>query len=81
MTNNYTTLNKLPLNQTGIVKEIIGDNQIKRRMLDLGIINGTEITALFQSPSGEPRAYLIKGATIALREESARQVSVQKVGK
>jgi ferrous iron transport protein A len=38
-------------------------------MLDLGIIDGTEIEPLYKSPSGNPIAYLIRGAVIALRSD------------
>jgi ferrous iron transport protein A len=38
-------------------------------MLDLGIINGTEIEPLYKSPAGNPVAYLIRGAVIALRND------------
>ena len=39
----------------------------RRRMLDLGLIPGTEVTAEMRSPSGDPTGYRIRGAVIALR--------------
>ena len=50
--------------------------QERRRLLDLGLLPGTEVTAELRSPSGDPTAYRIRGATIALRAEQARLVSV-----
>ncbi|HSH36614.1 FeoA family protein, partial [Schnuerera sp.] len=50
---------------------------IRRRMLDLGLIHGTNVKSLIQSPTGDPTAYEIRGATIALRSEEASQIFVE----
>lgn len=52
---------------------------LRRRMLDLGLVPDTEIDVIRQSPLGDPIAYGIKGAQIALREEEARYVVVEKI--
>lgn len=49
----------------------------RRRMLDLGLIPDTDIEVIRQSPLGDPTAYEIKGAQIALREEEAKQIVVK----
>jgi DtxR family transcriptional regulator, Mn-dependent transcriptional regulator len=51
----------------------------RRRLLDLGILPGTQITAEFESPSGNPVAYKIRGAVIALRENQAKSVKVKQL--
>jgi ferrous iron transport protein A len=48
----------------------------RRRMLDLGLICGTEIEPLYQSPFGSPVAYLIRGAVIALRSDVSSMILV-----
>ena len=48
----------------------------RRRMLDLGLVSGTEIEAVQKSPAGDPVAYLIRGAVIALRNEDAGKILV-----
>jgi DtxR family Mn-dependent transcriptional regulator len=48
----------------------------RRRLLDLGILPGTIIQAEFTSPSGDPMAYRIRGALIALRKEQASLIHV-----
>ncbi len=48
----------------------------RRRILDLGVINGTEIETLYKSPSGNPVAYLIRGAVIALRSDMTDKIIV-----
>lgn len=52
----------------------------RRRFLDLGILPGTQITAEMRSPSGEPTAYQIRGALIALRTEQANLIYVEPHG-
>lgn len=52
---------------------------MRRRMLDLGLIPDTEVEVIRQSPLGDPIAYGIKGAQIALREEEAKHVMVENI--
>jgi DtxR family Mn-dependent transcriptional regulator len=49
----------------------------RRRMMDLGILPGTTIEVEMASPSGDPTAYKIRGALIALRKEQAQLIQVE----
>ena len=69
-------LNKLPIGKKANVTSLTAHGTIRRRMLDLGIINGTEIEPLYRSPSGNPVAYLIRGAVIALRSDVSDKIMV-----
>jgi DtxR family transcriptional regulator, Mn-dependent transcriptional regulator len=48
----------------------------RRRLLDLGVVPGTRIVAEFASPGGDPAAYRIRGALIALRRVQAELIQV-----
>ena len=48
----------------------------RRRLLDLGVVRGTKIEAAFRSAAGDPVAYRIRGAIIALRREQAEWVRI-----
>ncbi len=50
----------------------------RRRMFDLGILPGTIITAETRSPSGDPTAYIIRGALIALRQQQAQMIKIKR---
>lgn len=50
----------------------------RRRLLDLGVVRGTEIRAEMRSAGGDPMAYRIRGALIALRREQASWVLVER---
>lgn len=48
----------------------------RRRLMDLGIVPGTVIEVDMRSPMGDPTAYRIRGAAIALRKEQAEHVHI-----
>lgn len=49
---------------------------MRRRLLDLGLIPGTEVTCLGASPLGDPRTYLVRGKMIAIRARDAGSVVI-----
>ncbi|MEE9562004.1 MAG: FeoA domain-containing protein, partial [Thermoanaerobaculia bacterium] len=51
----------------------------RRRMLDLGLLPGTVVTAEIRSPGGDPTGYRIRGAVIALRQEQADQIQIERM--
>jgi DtxR family Mn-dependent transcriptional regulator len=51
----------------------------RRRLLDVGILPGTEIRAEISAPSGDPTAYRVRGAAIALRREQADLIQVERI--
>jgi DtxR family Mn-dependent transcriptional regulator len=51
----------------------------RRRLLDLGVVKGTEIRAELASALGDPIAYRIRGALIALRREQAEWIRVERL--
>lgn len=55
---------------------IKAEGELRRRFFDLGIIEGTNIKVLYSGPFGDPRAYLIRGAVIAIREEESERIEV-----
>lgn len=51
----------------------------RRRLLDLGLVPGTRVASELRGPSGDPTAYRIRGALIALRRDQAHHIFVHKV--
>ena len=49
---------------------------MRRRLLDIGLVENTRVRCLGKSPGGDPSAYLICGAVIAIRAADARTVLV-----
>ncbi|HOQ36136.1 MAG TPA: FeoA family protein [Acetivibrio sp.] len=77
MDKKYISLNTLPLGERAVVKSLTSNGITRRRMLDLGLVSGTVVEALQKSPSGDPTAYHIRGAVIALRSEEASKILVE----
>jgi DtxR family Mn-dependent transcriptional regulator len=79
--NDAIPLTKLPLRETGEILAIDKSVQgfTRRRFLDLGMTPGAKITPRLQNAFGEPRAYRIRGALIALRNDQAQKIWVRKL--
>lgn len=71
------TLDTLPLNTEGLIEKLNCTENIKRRLLDLGLIEGSSIIPVLVSPSKDPRAFSIRGTLIALRKEDANSITVR----
>lgn len=77
MKDNVIPLDLLPIGVVAKVKRLDTHGNIRRRMLDLGLIEDTKVEAMLKSPSGDPTAYQIRGAVIALRSEETSQILVE----
>ncbi len=71
------TLNKLGAGRTATVKGIHSKDAERRRMVDMGILPGTRIENVMSSPLGDPIAYRIRNAVIALRCEQAELIEIE----
>lgn len=76
MNETYLTLNHIEEGSYGFVKNLTATGDIRRRLLDIGLVEGTKVECVYTSPGGDPTAYLIRGAVIALRSEDSSKVMV-----
>jgi ferrous iron transport protein A len=77
MDETLTTLDALPVGQTGQVETVAVEGPLRRRLQELGLIAGTRVRCLQRGPWGDPAAYLVRGAVLALRREDARHIRVR----
>ncbi len=70
-------LSLLPINRYGIVNNIVGEENTKRRLLDLGLVKGTKVKPVLVSPSNGSRAYEFRSSLIAIRKEDAENISLE----
>lgn len=63
--------------ESAFVAKVHADESMRRRLLDIGLIPGTRVTCMGRSPAGDPCAYLIRGAVIALRSSDAAGVTLE----
>ena len=53
---------------------------MRRRLQEIGLIPGTVVECVGKSPGGDPLAYLIRGAVIAIRAEDGSKIEVAREG-
>ncbi len=71
------TLDHLPVGQQAAVDSLKVPDSQRRRLLDLGFIPGGNVAAVQESPWGDPVAYLVRGAVIALRRADAHRINIR----
>lgn len=73
------TLRDLHMGQTGIIRSVMAVGMARSRLLDLGFLFGTRVTAVRRAPFGDPTAYMVRGAVLALRAQDSSLVVVELV--
>lgn len=71
------TLLNAGMGQTVAVVGLTAIGHLRRRLLDLGFVPGTKVHIVRRSPLGDPTAYRVRGATIALRSTDAQHILVE----
>ena len=79
MMNEYITLNDILPGEKAKIKEINIEGPMHRRLLDIGLINNTITECVGKSPMGDPKAYLIRSAVIAIRSDDSKMIMVDKI--
>ncbi len=62
--------------QKVLILRIIAKGLLRRRLLDLGFVPGTEIEPILSGVSGNPRVYRVRNTSIALRKDDAELIQV-----
>lgn len=63
--------------QKAVIQGLKTDESIHRRLLDIGLVKGTQVECVGKSPGGDPYAFLVRGAVIAIRSEDLRKIMIQ----
>ncbi|MDX9863734.1 MAG: FeoA domain-containing protein [Anaerolineaceae bacterium] len=71
------TLNNLKVGQRGIVVSVKSSGPIKRRMMDMGLVPGSEVRVLRVAPLGDPIEFEVKGYSLSLRKSEAKNIIVE----
>jgi len=72
-------LTNLEPGRCAVVNDLTVTGSMRRRLQDIGLIKGTRVEYVQRSPLGDPVAYLIRGAVIALRSEDSDCVMINRV--
>ena len=71
------SLDKINVGQQAEVLELKTAGAMRRRFLDIGLCGGALVECVGRSPMGDPSAYLIRGAVIAIRAVDSKSVIVR----
>lgn len=71
------TLGELKKGDKGKIVKISGSGSVHRRLLDMGLVSGSEIEMQRVAPLGDPIEIKIKGYNLSLRKEEAARVEVE----
>ncbi len=71
-----TTLDKVPVGKSVLILSVSARDGIRRRLTELGFIRGAKTTCIGESPLGDPKAFLIDGAVIALRKKDCASIDI-----
>ena len=72
-----TTLNMLKIGNRAKIVKLNNKGSIHRRLLDMGLIPGTEIECILISPFKDPVAYLIRNTLVAIRNNDSKLIEVE----
>lgn len=74
------TLHQLPIGQSAIITEVGGEGELRYRFLDMGLIPKTKVTVTKVAPMGDPIEIRLRGYTLTLRVEDAKNIEITQEG-
>ncbi len=65
--------------QKCLIDKILTNGSMRRRFLDIGLTPNTLVECVNISPQGDPKAFLIRGAVIAIRREDCKNILIKEL--
>ncbi len=69
-------LSKLPIGSTATIQSVGGSGALRQHFLDMGLIQGTEVTVVKYAPMGDPIELRIHGYELSIRLADAENIQV-----
>ena len=70
------TLNELEVGKIAKVVRINGEGAVKRRIMDMGLVKGTEVTVRKVAPLGDPIEITVRGYELSIRKDEAASIEI-----
>lgn len=70
-------LSELKPKEKGTIVKVGGGGAVRRRIMDMGIVAGTQVEVIKVAPLGDPVDLLIKGYHLSLRKEESKDILVE----
>ena len=71
------TLDQFDIGETGVVRAVVAEGNIRRRLFDMGVTPGAEIYMRKRAPLGDPIEITIRGYELTLRKSEAVCVTME----
>ncbi|MBI2409367.1 MAG: ferrous iron transport protein A [Gemmatimonadetes bacterium] len=72
-------LDRLAAGERGIIVSVDCPPPVARRLMELGLIPGTEIEVVRRAPLGDPLEIAVRGVHLSLRRTEARHIDIAPV--
>ena len=72
-----TSLNSLKEGEKARIVDILGDDAVAVRLMEMGLTEGEEIEVIGFAPMGDPIEFLIRGYRVSLRSSEAQRVQIE----
>ncbi len=73
------SLNELKINEEGIIKNVNTNENIKKRLMDIGFVKGEKVKLILKNFGDNMRAYKIKNTVMALRIKDTKNIMIEKI--
>ncbi len=71
------TLDKLKINDSGVIAAVGGEGALRLRLLDMGLVPGTQVKVCKVAPMGDPIQIQVRGYELTLRQEDAANITLR----
>jgi Fe2+ transport system protein FeoA len=71
-----SSLAEIPLGQTAVVAGVGGPRAFRRRLLEMGLVPGTEVRVVTVAPLGDPLQVEVRGGQWSIRRAEAAQIAI-----
>ena len=71
------TLDKLEMGKSAVITKVGGEGALRARLLDMGLIPRTVITAVRRAPMGDPIELRVRGYELTIRLEDAAKIEIE----
>lgn len=73
------TLDELEKGKQAIIVKVGGEDALRCRLLDMGLIPKTKVTVVKLAPMGDPIELFLRGYELTIRKEDAKEIEVEEV--
>ncbi|HEX2735401.1 MAG TPA: FeoA family protein [Polyangiaceae bacterium] len=71
------TLNELPVGASAVILRVGGQQSFRRRLLELGLLPGTEVQLLRVAPLGDPLELWARDCNLSIRKQEAELLHIE----